>query len=232
MIARSLEFVPAAAKAGEGLLWTYRERSGDPAFWAEPLNAASNVSFLIAAAAGLMLARRRRANSQASIALLALAGTIGVGSFIFHTAPNAVTLWMDVVPIATFQVLFLWLIARHAFAQGRLMAAAFVCGIVGVSLSLLPLREPLNGSLFYVPTLIGLLAVGVMWIERSPAEPFLLLAAALCFAVAVTARSIDWLVPWPFGTHFLWHLIDGVVVYLALRAWLVFAAAEPVEAEA
>ncbi len=33
----------------------YRERSGDPAFWAEPMNALTNASFIIAAAFALDL---------------------------------------------------------------------------------------------------------------------------------------------------------------------------------
>jgi hypothetical protein len=32
------------------------------------------------------------------------------------------------------------------------------------------------------------------------------------------------IVAWHFGSHFLWHLLNGVVVYLALRVWIVFVA--------
>jgi hypothetical protein len=32
------------------------------------------------------------------------------------------------------------------------------------------------------------------------------------------------IVPWHFGSHFLWHVMNGVVVYMALRAWIVFVA--------
>jgi hypothetical protein len=31
-------------------------------------------------------------------------------------------------------------------------------------------------------------------------------------------------VQWQFGTHFLWHVLNGVVVYMTLRTWIVFVA--------
>jgi hypothetical protein len=32
---------------------------------------------------------------------------------------------------------------------------------------------------------------------------------ACCFTLGVAERSADWNVAWPFGTHFLWHLLNG-----------------------
>ncbi len=45
----------------------------------------------------------------------------------------------------------------------------------------------------------------------------LLVIATILFAVALTARTVDeWLCPWwPMGTHFLWHLLNGGVIYLS-----------------
>jgi hypothetical protein len=53
----------------------------------------------------------------------------------------------------------------------------------------------------------------------------LLPAAAAVFSLAIVARSLDWTVPFPLGTHFLWHLLNGVVLYLAMRAWILHVAA-------
>ena len=43
--------------------------------------------------------------------------------------------------------------------------------------------------------------------------------AAAAFCLALFFRTIDlWVCPsWPLGTHFLWHLFNGSVVYLAMR---------------
>lgn len=206
------------------LLGIYRERNFNPDFWAEPLNALTNASFLIAAALASRLAIRQRVTTPTTIALIALAGLIGFGSFLFHTVPNRFTMWLDIIPIALFQVLFFWLVSRTMLSMSRWTSAGIVVGVVGSSLALFPLHEPMNGSLFYMPSLMAMLALGTMWAERSRAEPYLLMGAASCFTLAVAARSVDWTVPWPCGTHFLWHLLNCVVVYLALRAWVVFVA--------
>lgn len=210
----------------ETLLWIYRERWGSPDFWAEPMNALTNASFLIAALFARQFASRRRAGTQTTISLLTLAGVIGVGSFFFHTVPNHFTMWLDIVPIALFQVVFLWLVATRMLGLTRLASLALVMTVVGSSFALFPFHEPLNGSLFYLPSLLAMLAIGYVWSQKVSGEPYLLVGAASCFACAVTARSVDMIVPWHFGSHFLWHLMNGIVVYLVLRAWIVFAAGD------
>ena len=44
--------------------------------------------------------------------------------------------------------------------------------------------------------------------------------AAVVFAVALFARTVDEEVcgAFPLGTHFLWHTLDGVLVFLVSRA--------------
>jgi hypothetical protein len=209
----------------EDLLWIYRERLGSPEFWAEPLNALTNASFLIAAVLAWEFASRRRANTRTTIALLSLASLIGFGSFFFHTVPNYFTMWLDIVPIALFQIVYLWLASNRMLGLNRLASLAVVVGVVGTSFALFPLHEPLNGSLFYLPSLVAMLTIGWAWSKKFNCEPYLLVGAACCFLLAVTARSIDKEVPWQFGSHFLWHVLNGVVVYMLLRAWIVFVAA-------
>jgi hypothetical protein len=211
----------SVAQIGQELLEMYRERSGDPAFWAEPLNALTNASFVVAAGFGLDLAIRRRVLLPAAVALISLAAAIGCGSFLFHTLPSPQTKWLDIIPITLFQILFLWLISRKLLSSSRWMSAAIVLVVVGCAFALMPFHKPLNGSLFYIPPWMAMLAFGALWAKRSKAEPYLLLGAACFFALAITARSIDWIVPWSYGTHFLWHLLNGLVVYTALRTWIV-----------
>lgn len=203
------------------LLWLYRERFGSPEFWAEPLNALSNAAFLIAASFACDLASSRRAMTPTTVVLLSLASLIGFGSFCFHTIPNRLTMWLDILPIALFQLLLLWVIAHRVFSVSKQVTAVFVVAVLGSSLLLLPIHQILNGSLFYLPSFLALLVFGITWMARRKSEPYLLVAAASCFALAIVARSVDWIVPWQFGTHFLWHILNGIVVYLTLRAWIV-----------
>lgn len=206
------------------ILQLYRERGNDPAFWAEPINALTNASFVIAAACALHLAMDRQAMTSSTLLLIGLAAVIGVGSFLFHTAANRLTMWLDVIPIALFQTLFLWLATRDILSCSARLSLGIVLVIVCASFALMPVHKFLNGSLFYLPSLLAILTIGWMWSLRSSHEPYLLLLAAGCFALALTARTIDWSVPWPIGSHFLWHLLNGVVVYLTLRTWIVHTA--------
>ncbi len=212
-------------QVSQDMLRMYRERGGAPAFWAEPFNAVTNASFLIAAGFALHLAIRRRTLTVSTLSLISLAAVIGLGSFLFHTRPTPLTKWLDIIPITLFQVLFTWLISCKLLFNNRWLAAVIVIAIVGVSFALMPVHQPLNGSLFYMPSLVAMLVFGGLWASRSIAEPFLLLSTACCFAAAITARSSDWIVPWPIGTHFLWHSLNGIVVYMALRTWIVATSA-------
>lgn len=209
-------------EVNDGSLGIYRERGFSPEFWAEPMNAITNIAFLAAALLAWELASRRRVTTRTTNFLLSLATAIGFGSFLFHTVPNHLTMALDVVPIALFQILFLWLVSHRLLRISRWASAAMVIGIVGLSFVLFPIHEPFNGSLFYLPSLLAMLTMGIAWSKKSSDEPYLLVTAACCFLLAVTARSFDKLVPWSFGTHFLWHSLNGVVVYLVLRTWIVF----------
>ncbi|XZE44220.1 ceramidase domain-containing protein [Pirellulaceae bacterium SH467] len=205
---------------GQFMLQMYRERGGDPAFWAEPFNAISNASFLIAAALGLDFATRKRSLNPTSLALILLAATIGCGSFLFHTVPTLATMWLDIIPITLFQILYLWLISRKLLSIPGWPAALIVVGVVGASYVLMPMKTPLNGSLFYIPSWAAMLVYSLIWARKSPVERGLLALSALFFTLAIAARSVDWDVPWAIGTHFLWHLLNGIVVYTALRSWV------------
>src|SRR5688572_30818678 len=89
----------------------YCERSG-PEFWAEPLNAVSNVSFLIAAFFAWRSANRHSRLLPELLVLIALAATVGVGSFLFHTFATLWAMYLDVIPILLFQLDFIWIYAK------------------------------------------------------------------------------------------------------------------------
>jgi riboflavin transporter FmnP len=208
------------------LLQIYRERNGNQEFWGEPINALSNASFLLAAALALHLALQRQATTPMTLSLIALAATIGLGSFLFHTAVSPLTMWLDIIPIVLFQIVFLWLACREMLGWPLVASLSFVMAIVGTSFALLPIHRYMNGSLFYMPSLIAILVVGGLWSLHAVYEPGLLLVAGVCFTLAIMARSLDWVVTFSVGSHFVWHLMNGVVIYLALRSWIVHVATQ------
>lgn len=199
----------------------YCERFG-PSFWAEPVNAVTNASFVIAAVAAFLLWRRGGGRDWPALALIGVTCLIGIGSFIFHTVATRGAALFDTVPIAVFIYGYLWLALRRFLGVSAWTAPALVIafGLLSYVEGVLVPRGTLNGSHAYLPALAALLVVG--WLTRETGPRRLLLSAAAVFAVSIVFRSLDQAVceALPLGTHFLWHSLNGLVLYLLLRAAL------------
>ncbi|MFD6249283.1 ceramidase domain-containing protein [Streptomyces roseolus] len=215
------------------------------AFWAEPVNALSNLSFAVAAwAIWRMLVRHRAgpAGRKAPLSIaftVPLAASISLGSFAFHTLGTRWAQVLDVAPIALFVLWFLgsylhWfhgLSRRRAFL-GVVAFIAFLAAFIAVVGPYVP-----NRSGTYVPVLLLLAALTV--VLRTSRDPGLRVhagtfgLATVSFTGALLARTADESVcsDFPVGTHFLWHLLDGLVVYLAslalVRHWRTRTSAAP-----
>ncbi len=174
----AVSFLPTAAFASgmlENVDWTapldhYCERLS-PGFWAEPFNAISNAAFLVAA--GLILYRQRGSASpdRPLIALALLGGSVGVGSFRFHTLANQWTLIADMLPIAVFIYAFFFVAMRRFLGFGTIAAALATAALLLLSPSLKALLAPvLGGSAAYAPGLIATfgLAMAVPAPRRAP----------------------------------------------------------------
>ena len=101
-------------------------------------------------------------------------------------------------------------------------------------INILMLQVPpyLNGSILYAPTMLVLLCLAVYhYIARQPDRGLLGLVAIL-FSAAITFRSLDsvacaWV---PLGTHFLWHVFNGALIYCAMRTIILKRASQSVAA--
>jgi hypothetical protein len=197
----------------------YCERVGMGVF-AEPLNAVSNVSFLLAALAAWVLATRTDALSAGVSMLIALAASVGIGSILWHTVPTMFTLILDIVPILIFIMWFIWLYARDVIGMRPLFAGAAAAAFLLATFLVIPLSGVLHGALVYTPGLVVTLVFGVFHARERSAARFTLLAAAGVYLAALFFRTIDNEVcpVLPIGTHFLWHLLIGLVTYLAMRS--------------
>ncbi len=203
--------------------FTYCERTG-PGLCDEPLNAVTNAAFLVAAWAVWRLARRRCALDAGIRVLIGLLIAIGIGSTFYHMFANEWSRWMDVVPILLFQLFCTWLYAREVMGAGRFRAAGVLAAFFGVGLltSLLP-HDALNGSLQYAPAWLFLLLLGAYHCAAGKPERWLMLAAVGTFTLSLFFRTIDIRMVgiFPTGTHFLWHILNGVTLYLTARAVIV-----------
>jgi hypothetical protein len=202
----------------------YCERLG-PGLWAEPLNAATNGAFILAALIALGLAIRAGRLDGPVAWLVALTFAVGTGSFLFHTHATVWAAMTDTTPIALFILSYI-AIAMNRFAglgwgRALFLMLAFLAGMVALSALLRVTLAPLiGGSTSYVPALVALLGVGLWLAARAHPAGGWLLAAVVVFSVSLTFRALDapLCADWPVGTHFLWHLLNGLVLGLLLVA--------------
>lgn len=200
----------------------YCERT-DPSFWAEPVNALTNLAFLIAALIAFVQWRRAGNRDWPVALLIGMVAVIGAGSFIFHTVATQGAQLFDTVPIAVFIYGYLFFALRR-FLGLRAMAAGaslIVFAAFSSAEALLVPQRAFNGSHAYLPALGATLLIGFLARHR-PAGP-LILAAGGTLVVSLFFRTIDDAVcpAFPLGTHFLWHLLNAGVLYLLLRAALI-----------
>jgi hypothetical protein len=195
----------------------------------EPINAVSNVAFLIAALAAWWKGRQMPVLSAGLWVLLGLSICVGVGSALWHTFATPWALVLDVVPLMLFQLAFLWLYGRYVAGLPATAVAVLLLLYLGAGLWLRQYQGWLNGVLLYAPTLGVTWVVGLHYFLSARPERLVLLAGAVVVCAALTCRTIDLLVcrQFPLGTHFLWHVLLGLTVYLTLRAWVVAWAGPP-----
>lgn len=208
----------------------YCERLG-PEFWSEPVNACSNFSFLIAAWWGWSAAKTRGKLDSILVLLCVLAAGIGVGSFLFHTFATVWASFTDVIPIWSFVALYvvvavIRLTGKSPWRVGGIAAGvmAVIVGIVwimasGSATQIDASPDPLNGSGQYAPAVIALWVFAFICLKRDLAIRIWIVSAACVFSLALVARTVDlqWCAGLPHGTHFLWHLLNGLMVALLLQ---------------
>ncbi|MCX7643707.1 MAG: ceramidase [Rhodobacteraceae bacterium] len=192
----------------------YCERT-DAAYWSEPVNAATNAAFLIAA---LVMWRRVRGQGMPLAELLvAILALIGIGSFLFHTHATAWAAAADVVPILLFILVYIHAANLHFWHMpvwlAALGAAAFVpyAMLLAAAFRALPFFG-ISAVYWPVPLLIAAVAAGLA--RRAPATARGLGIGAAILVVSLTFRSLDGAVcaVFPLGTHFLWHLLNAVML--------------------
>lgn len=186
----------------------------------EPWNAVSNAAFVLAAIVAVRTAPRTAWRADTA-GLLVLAVAIGAGSFAWHATHASWAELADVLPILAFVLLFLFSAVRR-LPGGTVLAASAACGAMLIAIAGLIATVPraLNGSVAYLPVWTGLAALAVF--TPDPDLRRLLRGATALFAVSLAARTLDLAIcaDFPHGSHWLWHVCNGGVIYLALRAAL------------
>ncbi len=205
----------------------YCERVG-PAFWAEPVNAATNLAFILAA---LVLWPRTR-GLPLGRALCTVLAAIGAGSFLFHTVATVWASVADVAPIGAFILLYLYAANRTFWrlpVWGALLGAALFVPYAAATVPLWSRVPGLGSSAGYMPVPVLIFAYAVALRRRAPATARGMALAGGLLLASLAFRTLDGpLCPvWPLGTHFVWHLLNGLLLGILIEVWRRRALAAP-----
>ncbi|WP_328605400.1 hypothetical protein OG943_36130 [Amycolatopsis sp. NBC_00345] len=184
-----------------------------PGLWGEPLNDVTNLAFLVAAAAIWWRGRGMRTGRTLAV----LVGLVFLASTVFHLTATrwggAADSGFILVFVLYYAPMFPHVFLRVSMKRSWLAAPAFVVLTVAMA--------AFGGGL-YLPALVGLAVfAGVLAYARDPYWTHFAVAGAL-FALSLAFRSIDGVVcgDFPSGTHFLWHLLNAVVLYVVSNAMI------------
>lgn len=199
---------------------SYCERV-DASYWSEPVNFVTNIAFIFAAI--LLLRKHARTTAPREIESLSwLVFVVGVGSGLFHSFANFVTMLADVIPIGIFLFYYLWVYFRLVFEWSPVFS---VLGLFGFGLLNLLFITGLpeswtNGSNGYLATLLVLLFIGFHMRQFDRGAGNRALVAGGVFTLSLTFRMIDIAVceSFPLGTHFMWHVLNGITLFLVVDA--------------
>jgi hypothetical protein len=129
-----------------------------------------------------------------------------------------------VFPIALFVYGFLGFTLRRIFRLSWgftvLLVAALALFNAGIERSL-P-AGLLNGSIMYLPAVMALaIASAAASLKGLPSARLLALAGGtLVLSLAFRTVDRDICAMLPFGTHFIWHVLNGAVLWFCLEAAL------------
>ena len=118
--------------------------------------------------------------------------------------------------------MFLWLFLVRAagLPWWGALGGLGLFAVASKALTALFVPGSLNGSYAYFPALLALALLGAYAWHRGHPGAARLGAAAGVFVVSILFRSVDQTLceAWPLGTHFAWHCLNAVVLYLTATA--------------
>ncbi len=191
----------------------------DSSYWAEPVNAITNLAFLIAA----FIMWRRVCDQRMPLArvLVMILAAIGVGSFLFHTHAQVWAAIADTTPILLFILVYIFAVNRDVWGLGKWAALGLTALFFPYAFLTIPIFQLIPGlgsSAGYAPVpLLILIYAYLLRLEDPDTARGLALGAAI-LVVSIIFRALDETVcgVWPIGTHFMWHILNAVML-----AWMI-----------
>ena len=198
---------------------SYCERV-DASYWSEPLNAITNLAFIIAA---ILMWRRSQGDGLARL-LSGILGAIGVGSFLFHTHAQVWAAIADVAPIVLFILVYIFAINRHVWRLGAWGALGLTALFFPYAAATIPIFDqlPIGSTSGYAPVpLLILIYAGLLW-RREPVLARGFVVGAAILILSMTARTLDepLCAVLPMGTHLWWHILNAVMLAWMIEVYL------------
>ena len=199
-------------------VWLFCERGTATSLLAEPVNAASNVIFLLAALAALWIYRKlpfARKNADHTL-LIVLTLLVGFGSLLFHLFASQWSELLHMLPLLLFMMVFLamalgrfceippgWtVVITGFFVLASIAGLTMTCAFLDASL-----QPPwsvaagaggskgatscLNGSTGYIPSLLALGILSFILGKKGHKAASSLMLSTLLFGVALVFHAID-----------------------------------------
>lgn len=191
-----------------------------PGYWAEPLNALTNLAFFIAAA---LMWRRVKGLLLAQV-LVGVLAVIGIGSFLFHTHANRLTGLLDVAPILGFILLYVFAASRDFLGLAPWQAGLTVLAFMPYAAITVPLwgRVPgLGSSSAYAPVPVLILAYALLLRRSAPETARGLALGAAVLVLSLTFRTLDgpMCAANPLGLHYIWHVLNALMLAMMIEVY-------------
>ena len=189
----------------------YCERNSIETF-AEPLNAISNVAFVLCGI--IFFLRKGMIKNPLPYSVI----FIGLSSFLFHYIPISFFSTLDVFSILLFVVLYNTLLTRKILNYSYFKSAlsSFILILLSFLLGILFSKTIISTSSFYLGLLSYMIYIAFLLKKVSNIKYFLI--AIILFSISLIFRSVDiYLCDFiSFGTHFVWHILNSLVIYFLI----------------
>ena len=185
----------------------------DIGIWAEPINAVTNVAFILAA----IIMWLRCKNLVEGKILSFLLFSIGCGSFLFHTYAQTWAALLDVSAILIFILTYIFVANRRFLVWSKMVSLIGVILFFPYQLLLVSILSNIQffgSSVQYIPVAILIFIYSGLLRKSEPNLSRGLFIGAAILCLSIISRTVDE----PLcsilsvGTHFVWHILNAIML--------------------
>ena len=185
----------------------------DIGIWAEPINAVTNIAFILAA----IIMWLRCKNLVEGKILSFLLFSIGCGSFLFHTYAQTWAALLDVTAILIFILTYIFVANRRFLVWSKMVSLIGVILFFPYQLLLVSILSNIQffgSSVQYIPVAILIFIYSGLLRKSEPNLSRGLFIGAAILSLSIISRTVDE----PLcsilsvGTHFVWHILNAIML--------------------